>query len=256
MERTVIIAAAVVVLVVIIGFLYFNPLGKPPTSTITLLTTIAPSSTTTVNHTGSSTTSTATTSVFINTCVSQFSRVAINNGNFSTGTFAGWNSTGTGFTNAPRSISYLNSNYGYLNHTWYGYNGTYFASTTNGAVGVQPGNLTSNPFLVVLPYLNFRIVSPASGQLYVEILRNGKPIIITYYNTYNAPNNPYPTSHFVNASIPLTFAFCQNVSVRAVAQVVGTPQNRIFYIAIGDFYLSRNPIQDPNIVVNQTIYTS
>ncbi|MDE1850918.1 MAG: hypothetical protein KGH54_03960 [Candidatus Micrarchaeota archaeon] len=241
----------VVLLAAIIIFTYLSYYGRTSPQTTTTIPQNTASTTTII---AVNTTSTSTTTIPQGSCLSTESRVPIFNGNFSTGTYIGWNQTGGGFGSVPFNLTYANKPNvsAYYNHTWTGYDGTFFASTYHGGIGIQPGNLTSLQFKVVEPYLNFKIISPAQEQIYVQILQNGTPVVVTHYNT-NIPGNPYPTSLFLNASIPLSLSLCQNVSIKVVAQVVGGFTNSRNYIAIGDFYQSKNPISTPGIIVNQTI---
>ncbi|MGI0141291.1 MAG: hypothetical protein ACREBF_01415 [Candidatus Micrarchaeales archaeon] len=248
MNRAVITFAGIlVVLIIFVYFSYFSKLPAIKTGTTTIAIT---SATTTIA--ANQTPTTSTTTVPQGSCLSTQPTVEIFNGNFSTGTYIGWNQTGGGFGSVPTNITYANQNRGYYNHTWTGYNGTFFASTYHGGIGIQPGNLTSLPFKVIEPYLNFKIISPYQETLYVEVLQGGVPMIATHYNTYIA-GNPYPTSEFLNASMPLSLLLCQNVTIRVVAGVVGGYTNIRNYMAVGDFRLGNKPISTPGIVVNQSI---
>ncbi len=175
----------------------------------------------------------------------------IPNGNFSTGTYEYWNTTGTGWGDAPTNITYANETGAYYSHPWSGYNGTYFASTYHGGTLVAPGNLTSSVFRVTEPYLNFKLISTQSNLLYVQLLKNGTPVATFHYNTYAAYNNTNPQSTFVNASIILLPYVCQNVSVRLV---VGTLNTGVLYnyISAGNFYMSKTQELTPGILVNQS----
>jgi len=242
------------IFLLIIFLLWYVHIGASKhITTITTIASTTSSLTTTIINKNLTSTTTTTTIPPVGSCLSPNKTLALENGNFSTGTYEDWNLTGYGFGSAPLNITWANNNSCYYNTTWMGYNGNFFATTYHCGLVLQAGNLTSKPFEVVLPYLNFKIISPYDAQLYVEIIKDGKPVIITHYDTYNAPGNLYPTSQFENASIPIAMFMCQNVSVRVVANVVGTVVNRLDYIAVGDFYQSAVPIQTPGIVVNQQI---
>jgi len=241
-----------IILVVVLLFWHFDfSVGHALTTTTSLSTT------TTLNTTtipGTTVLNTTTTSIPpIGSCISPNKTVSLLNGNFSTGTYEYWNTSGYGFGNLPLNITWADNNNCYYNTTWLNYNGNFFATTYHCGIMVQTGNLTSMPFKVVLPYLNFKIISPYNNELYIEVMKNGKPVIISHYNTYNAAGNIHATSNFENASIPLAMFMCQNVSVRIVAGVAGNLVNRLQYIAVGDFYQSVTPISTPGIIVNQTI---
>jgi hypothetical protein len=223
---------------------------------ITIVTSVPANS---VNATTTVTASTVatvqTTSVYFSACQSGAATVAIPNGNFSTGTYYGWNAIGPGFGTAPFNLTRANTANvnGYYGAPWSGYSGNYFATTYAGGLSLQAGNLTSLPFEVTEPYLNFRIISPQSNLLYIEILQ-GKKTSKYWYNTYNTSNSTNAANKFVNASIPLldTTFFCQNVSVRVVSGSVGTVP-RLNYIAVGDFYMSKTPKSAAGILVNESL---
>ena len=239
-----------VVLLVIVLYLHF--LHPAPSSHI---------STTTISHTTTANYSTNITTPGLplqnqtgyESCISTSSKVPLVNGNFSFDTYAGWNATG-GFGSLPFNIIQANNVGDYYNHTWSGYSGEFVATTYTGGLQHQPGNLTSSPFKVVEPYLNFKLIAPKSNLIYIEVLSGGKPFMVVHYNTYASPNSLYAPSTFQNASIPLTPLLCQNATVKVVTDVVGAmPSYFQQYIAIGDFYMSKNATQTPGIVVNQTI---
>ena len=236
-------------------FAYFTYLV--PHGTALLTTTLnggnGQNSTATTTAGAITTTSVTTTTILSQSCFSSNPTEPVYNGDFSMGNYSGWNQTNGGFGSAPTNLSYANAHQGYYNHTWVGYLGNFFASTFHGGIGVQPGNLTSQQFKITEPFLNFKIISPAQADLYVQVLRNNVPIIVTHYNTYIA-SNPYPSSQFMNASMPLSSFLCQNVTIRVVAGVVGGFASSRQYIAVGDFQLSKSPYPNANlIIVNQTI---
>jgi hypothetical protein len=254
MQKAIVAYLIILVLMVIAAlFLANSAFFRLPAANIIYSTTVpansATSATTTVasvvKSSSTITVSLPTTSVYLGSCQSTSQTAAVPSGNFSTGTYRGWNVSGAGFGSAPFNIIYANNNTisGYYGAPWSGYVGTFFATTYHGGLSLQPGNLTSNPFEVTEPYLNFKIISPQSNLLYVEILNHGRPAIVVHYNTYVVAN---ATNAFVNASIPLTTLLCQNVSVRIVAGVVGPAQN-LNYIAVGDFSMGASAMTTPNI---------
>ncbi|MDE1761881.1 MAG: hypothetical protein KGH59_02320 [Candidatus Micrarchaeota archaeon] len=254
MKKSVLVYVGILVVIGIFAYFTYNPAkGIVTTTSIPSKATTSVPTTTTPVSSASTTIVLSTTTVPFSSCLSSSPTVKIFNGNFSTGTYEGWNQTGGGFGLAPLNSTQANQNGGYFNHTWIGYNGTFFASTFHGGLGVQPGNLTSNTFLVTEPFLNFKIISPQNGALYVEILANGVPKVVTHFNTYTQ-SNLYPFSQFLNGSMPMSTVLCQNVSIRVVADVVGSYTTSKQYIAIGDFVQGRSPY--PNygqIIVNQSI---
>ncbi|MCL4373502.1 MAG: hypothetical protein M1360_01860 [Candidatus Marsarchaeota archaeon] len=175
----------------------------------------------------------------------------IYNGAFSNGKYTGWNVSGKGFGLAPLNITYADAHNCYLGQPWANYNGTFFATTYNCGLTNAPGNLTSAPFIANFsrPFLNFRIISPAEGQLYVEVLQNGTPAIVAHFNTFNVSSQGNAQATFQNASIPLTPVIGKIVQVRVVAQVLQVEK----FIAVGDFSLSSKPISAPGILVNMSI---
>ncbi len=123
------------------------------------------------------------------------------------------------------------------------------------------GNLTSAPFLVTEPYINFKIISPQNAELYVEILQNGHPAAVTHYNTYavptvnatNSTNKFDSQSNFFNASLIVLPLLCNKVHIKIVAGLVVVQENQFNYIAVTNFYQSRQPVSTPGIIVNQSL---
>lgn len=252
MKKAIVVYLVILVLMVIAslylaGTGFFTP-GKVTPITMSTISQ-QPGSTTTVSSSApsSSTTTVAipTTTVYFASCQSKSATAAILNGYFSTGNYYGWNASGLGFGATPLNIIYANNNSisGYYGAPWAGYPGQFFATTYHGGLSLQVGNLTSNVFQVTEPYLNFKVISPQSNLLYVEILNRNKPAIIVHYNTYVLAN---ATNVFANASIPLTTLMCQNVSIRVVAGVTGPAQN-LNYIAVGGFYMGTSAVSTPAI---------
>ncbi len=172
----------------------------------------------------------------------------IYNGDFGTGTYAGWNVTGAGFGTAPMNITHANKETCYIGQPWSGYNGTYFATTFTCGVSTAPGNVTSEPFVSNLtkPFLNFRIISPDDNHLYVEVLEGNVPRIVAHYDTYNSSLGSNASSTFRTASLALGRLNGKALRLRVVADTL----NQFRFIAIGDFALSRTPAQQPGIIVN------
>ncbi len=249
--RNVIIAIiAVAVVIFVIYYLVATPQGIIRGISTTSAVSINSSGTTTNSTT--STFSIPTTAISTSSCRANQASVPIRNGYFSTGTYSEWNVTGQGFGTQPQNASQLNSQTSYYGSPWSGLNGDYFASTYTPGLVRYPGNLTSVPFLVVEPYLNFKLISPQNAQLYIEITQGNHSVITSHFNTYVNQNPSNASSHFLNASIPLSSLLCQNVSIRVVAAVVGTLPTRTQYIAVSDFYQSSTYNMISGILVNQT----
>ncbi len=181
--------------------------------------------------------------------------VPLYNGNFSTGTYLGWNATGKAFGNAPLNLTYMNAQHNYYGAPWSGYNSTYVASTYQGFVSGQ-GNLTSAPFLVTEPYLNFKIISPQNNGAYLEILSGNTVFEKVHFDTFNASLTPNYFTTYWNGSMNLYPLLCQNASVRIVSEIQSSTSSRYLYISAGNFYLSPSPVQTQGIVQNTTLANS
>ncbi len=179
--------------------------------------------------------------------------IGLKNGYFINGTYSGWNVTGLGFGSAPFNVTKANSEGNYFSQPWVVNATDYMATTYNGGTNLVLGNLTSDPFTASLPYLNFQLVSPDSNLLYVEILQNGVPRIVTHFDTYVLQSGGNSSSSLVNASISLIPLLCQTVQVRVVSGAAGTSQSQFDYIAVTGFHQSVIKQMAPGILVNQTI---
>lgn len=183
------------------------------------------------------------------------------NGNFINGQYTGWAVSGKGFGTAPFNITYANNAIKkcYIGSPWSNAPGQYVASTYMCGTQTSPGNLTSSPFVVNKPFLNFRIVSKPHGNLYVEIITGNQTAIIATYNTYNLSlpnstikNKNVTTSIFRNASMPLTVVAGKVVRIKLVSSAVGTSS----FMLAGGFQLASTPNQEPGILVNLTFYNT
>ena len=183
------------------------------------------------------------------------------NGNFSDGTYTGWNVTNPGFGKAPLNITHADSKLCYQGVPWANYRGNYFATTYNCGVSVAPGNITSSFFEISpsKPFLNFELISPGDNNLYIEILRanyktvNGKSVYtnstvvaIAHYDTYNISVTSNSGATFANVTLPLTQYILNTVQIRIVADTMNN------YIAVGDFNMSSRPRQDKWVSANIT----
>jgi len=182
------------------------------------------------------------------TCLpSNASIIYIPNGNFSTGTYEYWNTTGTGFGNAPFNLTSANKEGDYYGKPWSEYENTNFTGGTfRGGFAIAPGNLTSSPFLVNDSYLNFKLISPYNYQIYIELLENQTPVLTAYFNTYNASGNINAQTTFINASLPVYEFMCHKLRIRIVSGYVGTSITQ--YIMATDFYLKNEERTTPGIL--------
>ncbi len=173
------------------------------------------------------------------------------NGNFTTGGFIGWNVTGSGF--GIINATHANSVGCYQGVPWNNVPGQFFASTYACGTQASPGNITSAPFTVTKPFLNFKIISPSNSKLYVEILYNNGTAIISRYNTYNSSVNSNAFSNFRNATIPMTTLAGKIVRIKVVAGLATNIKQS--FLSVGGFYMSTRPTQSGNIG-NLTIYNT
>ncbi len=258
MEKTTTMGIAIVIVIVIAIGAYFvyndkglgNVLGNTTSIVVKTNATTSTNNVTTTKTTISTVQSTVQTTTqqnaSLSNCVSGSPTASIYNGNFGSGTYAGWNTSGNGFGTTPANITTYNNDNEYYNSPWSNYDGSYFATTYKGGFVISPGNLTSNIFKVTEPYLNFQMVSPQSNQLYVEILSNGVPVITKQFDTFGSSGSPSGT--FENVSISLTTLLCQNISIKVVSGIAYTPATKYEVLAVGDFYLSKTPVQSSVVV--------
>lgn len=259
MHKGVIIYVAI--LVVLVAIVIFGVYGiggiKKGNTTSTTVSMVPGNATTTAVSSSTIATSSTTTMQYTNytSCLSSKATESIPNGNFSSGTYAFWNSSGPGFGLGPFNLTAANAQGNYYNYTWNNYNGTFFATTFQGGSALQVGNLTSDNFTVTEPFLNFRIISPQNALLYVEVLSGNEVIATAHYDTFNTSLSKYYLSTFQNASMPLVNALCKQVKIRIVAGIInsGSGASQYQYIAAGDFYMGKGPVQTRGILVNQTV---
>lgn len=260
MNKGILVYVAILVILAIVAYVLLTSHGGTgkPSSTTTVSggkgSTVSTASTTisTKKTTAGSTTIAPTTVNFTN-CVSNQTSQEVYNGNFSTGTYAGWNVTGPAFGTAPFNLTYANMQGIYYNSTWSNYNGSYVATTFTGGTTRQEGNLTSDPILIDEPYLNFKVISPQYNNLYVEVLSANGSWVAARFNTFNTSVNPDPNSRFLNGSILVVSLLCQDARIRIVSGIAGSGTIKYDYIAAGDFYLAKKQVLDRGILINQTI---
>jgi hypothetical protein len=177
--------------------------------------------------------------------------IFLENGNFSSGSYSGWKTSGSGFSGKPTEINVANQNGDYYKNPWSNYNGEFFATTYRQNSTYEPGNLTSSQFKVTEPYLNFNIISAGTSGSYVAILIGNSPFLVQHYNTSNG-KGINGTDTFANASINISSLYGKNISVEVVSQTSSQTSKGAF-TAVGDFRQSNTSIATPGILVNSTI---
>ncbi len=164
-------------------------------------------------------------------------------GSLSTGTYIGWNTSGTAFGNSPIDLTKANKIGCYPKDQWENYSDIYYISSYNCDPIETTGNITSSKFLVDEPFLNFQIISPNNKNDYVELISpNGNYTYLTdSISTYNVINdNGSVVSQgykLEDASIPISKLLGKIVRFRVVQ---GSNQN-LNYIVIGDIEMSNTP---------------
>lgn len=268
MNNKILVVLTLLIIAVVIAYFIFtsNNKGntylkvgniKPNTTNIFVNSTIHSNNSTSINKTkpilNASKNYSNRTKIIKPTCYSSnASIVYIPNGNFSTGTYEYWNTTGTGFGNAPFNLTLANKEGNYYGIKWNGYTNTNFAgSTFRGGLAESPGNLTSSQFLDNDSYINFKILSPFNNATYIELLENQTPVLTAHFNTYNASGNVNAQTTFVNASLPIYEFSCHDLRIRIVSGYVGTSTTQ--YIMATDFYLSNKEITTPGILYKLNI---
>ncbi len=244
-----------VALLAVVLLLAFVVLPGPSSKSTTAPSTVAQPTTAVSNATSNSSQTTIPQINNYSSCISPSNNASIFNGNFSTGTYAGWTSEGLGFGTVPTNLTYANSQHSYYSVPWTGAGASFFATNFKGGLQVVGGNLTSESFLITEPYLNFKIISPQSSQLYIQILHNGAPTITTYFNTFTATQQGgNSTSTFVNASINLLPLICQHAQIKVVAgTALVTGGANLNYMAVTGFYMSKKPISTRGVIINQSV---
>ena len=219
----------------------------------------APQATTLPNATTIATTTmlSSTTTILQNqtfTCESENSTLPIGGGNFSTGTFYGWEVSGTGFGNAPLNLSTANNDGHYYTDKWSNSNYPFAATTFSNNKPMAPGSISFS-YIPTLPYLNFQIFSPASKELYIKVVPSRGHSSVYYYNTLNVTGNT--TDEFEYASINMSALMCQKVTVEIVSNISPTVassgivlSNQNLFIAVTGFYQSASGYQTSGIQQN------
>ena len=174
----------------------------------------------------------------------------IYNGNFSTGTYTGWNITNIGFGEYPSNVSMLNAKGCYPGKPWNNNSVGYIASTLNCNLVHNYGNLTSYPFTANKAFINFQITSTSDPYAYIELFVNGKPYERLYYDTVNISTASYQASKLTNVSIPIVALTGKVLQIRVVSQI----ESFLNYIAVTNFRMSNRPNMATGVSVKKVMY--
>ena len=123
---------------------------------------------------------------------------------------------------------YVNANNLYLDTPYTNYKGRYAASSylPQRDAGAR-GTLTSDPFTISKPYLEFLCTGMQNAQIYVELWVNGAPV------KHFEPDNP--STDFERKSWDVSQWEGMSAQIKVVDGSVSRPRG---YIEVDDFYLT------------------
>ncbi|MDD5318049.1 MAG: hypothetical protein PHF51_04965 [Candidatus ainarchaeum sp.] len=152
----------------------------------------------------------------------------IPNGGFESGTYEHWTVSDDGFGTQPADMPQVNVQAMYLDTPYSNYQGSFAASSylAQRDPGAR-GSLTSEPFTISKPYLEFLVTGMQHAQIYVELWVDGAPV------KHFEPDNP--STRFQRVSWSVAQWVGRTGSIRVFDGSVARPRG---YVEVDDFYLT------------------
>lgn len=163
-------------------------------------------------------------------------KLRLPNGNFETGDYSYWTVEELGFGSAPSDLIAANAERMYVGQPYTNFEGRYAASSflPRRDAGAR-GTLTSDPFTISKPYLEFLVTGVENAQIYVELWVEGRAV------KHREPDNP--TTSFERISWDVRQWTGKTGYIKVVDGSATRPHG---FIEADDFYLIDSPTTTPS----------